>query len=176
MSRVTLTDPDELEPYLRDLHDNALDDDWSTRHCARAFASHPRLLEGYLNFYYPWHSEGGLLPRRLKELVRLRIATLNGCQTCKAARLARDEIPEAEALQVDNFESGESYSEREKVALRFAEKMAVDHFSVDDDYISGVREHFSEPEFLELAMMTGQFIGFGRVLAILQLEEVSCPI
>jgi len=25
-------------------------------------------------------------------------------------------------------------------------------------------------------MMTGQYIGFGRVLAILQLEETTCPI
>jgi hypothetical protein len=25
-------------------------------------------------------------------------------------------------------------------------------------------------------MMTGQYIGFGRVLAILQLEETVCPI
>lgn len=176
MSRVTLSEPDQLEPYLRELHDGARDDDWSTRHCARAFASHPRLLEDYLAFYYPWHSEGGLLPRRLKELVRLRIATLNGCLTCKAARLAQDEITEDEATAIDGFADGTSYSTREKAALRFADKLATDHFGIDDEFISGIREHFSEPEFLELAMMTGQYIGFGRVLATLQLETIACPI
>jgi hypothetical protein len=32
------------------------------------------------------------------------------------------------------------------------------------------------PDGNELAMMAGQYIGFGRMLAVLQLEEVSCPI
>ena len=39
-----------------------------------------------------------------------------------------------------------------------------------------LRRHFSEKEILELMMMTGQYIGFGRMLAALQLETVSCPI
>jgi len=176
VSRVTLTEAEHLEPYLRELHDGARDDDWSTRHCARAFATHPRLLESYLGFYYPWHSEGGLLARRLKELVRLRIATLNGCQTCKAARLAQDEITEGEATAVDESEEGATYSTREKTALRFAERLATDHFNIDDEFIAEVRQQFSEPEFLELAMMTGQYIGFGRVLATLQLETTACPL
>jgi len=38
------------------------------------------------------------------------------------------------------------------------------------------RQTFGDEGFLELAMMTGQFIGFGRMLAILQLETVACPI
>lgn len=175
MSRVTLVEPDTLDPFLQDLHTGASEHDWSTRHTARAFASHPRLLEDYLEFYYPWHSEGGLLSRRLKEMVRLRIATLNGCQTCKAARLAADELPESEALSIDEYE-GQPFSDREKMALRFAEKLAVDHFRIDDDFLRDVRRHFSEPEFLELSMMAGQYIGFGRVLATLQLEVVACPI
>ena len=39
-----------------------------------------------------------------------------------------------------------------------------------------LRAQFSEAELLELMMMTGQYIGFGRMLAMLQLEETSCPI
>ena len=40
-----------------------------------------------------------------------------------------------------------------------------------------VARAFSQnPQLLELMMMAGQYIGFGRMLAILQLEEVSCPI
>jgi hypothetical protein len=36
-------------------------------------------------------------------------------------------------------------------------------------------KHFDEKQFLELSMQIGQFIGFGRVLAMLQLENSSCP-
>ena len=110
MSRLPLAEPEQLSGYLSELHDGALDRDWSSRHVARAFAPAPELLEMYLTgFYYPWHTSTGeaeavaRLSPRLKELVRLRIATLNGCKTCKAARLAPDYIPEDQALAIDCY-------------------------------------------------------------------------
>ena len=54
--------------------------------------------------------------------------------------------------------------------------MALDHLSIDDESIRELHEHFDDAELLELLMMTGQYIGFGRLLAVLQLEEVTCPI
>jgi alkylhydroperoxidase family enzyme len=176
MSRIELPEPSSLPPYLRNLHDSARDSDWSTRHVARAFADNADLLKRYLEFYYPFHSGEGLIESRLKELVRLRIATLNGCITCKAARLDPKHVSEGEAaVDVDNPEAG-SFSPRERAALRLAENMALDHFAIDDAMITDLRRHFSKSELLELMMMTGQYIGFGRVLAILQLEETACPI
>jgi alkylhydroperoxidase family enzyme len=176
MSRVELPEVSSLPPYLRSLHDGARAKDWSTRHVARAFADNSDLLEKYLDFYYPYHSSAGLIDSRLKELVRLRIATLNGCKTCKAARLDPDHVSENEAAcDVDNPSSA-GFTPRERAALRLAEAMAVDHFSIDDQMIRELRQHFSKGELLELMMMAGQYIGFGRVLAILQLEETACPI
>ena len=177
MSRVELHEPEVLVPYLRKLHDDARDTDWSTRPVARAFGSHPELLESYLKFYYPFHKSAGagLLESRLKELVRLRIATLNGCKTCKAARLDAEKVREEEVFGVDTA-SEATFTAREYAAIRLAETMAVDHFAIDDDFIRDLRRHFSEAEILELMMMAGQYIGFGRMLAILQLEEMSCPI
>ena len=182
MSRVTLIEPVELSPFLRDLHDAARDGDWSTQHVARAFAAQPQLLEDYLRFYYPWGSNTGSaegaarLEPRLKELVRLRIATLNGCVTCKAARLQQDTLREDEAQAVDHLGGAPTYTAREQAAIAFGEKMALDHHSIGDADIRALRELFDEAELLELMMMAGQFIGFGRMLAILQLEVVSCPI
>jgi alkylhydroperoxidase family enzyme len=176
MARVTLTEPAALTGFLAELHENAAETDWSTRHVARAFARQPQLLEDYLGFYYRWHRSDGVgeLEPRLKELVRLRIATLNGCMTCKAARLDPSISQEEGDFGVDDPEH--PFGPRERAAITFAEKMAVDHFSIDDRMIRELREHFSEAEVLELMMLTGQYIGFGRMLAILQLEEVACPI
>jgi AhpD family alkylhydroperoxidase len=177
MSRVPLADPATLPPFLREMHDRARPDDWSTRHCARAFAAHPDLLETYLKFYYPYHATSGVIEPRLKELVRLRIATLNGCKTCKAVRLAREVVSEREAAAgVDAAEAEQSFTPREKAAIRLAEAMALDHFAIGDDAIRALRQHFSEAELLELMMMAGQYIGFGRMLAVLQLEDTVCPI
>lgn len=180
MSRLPLTEPEALDPFLQQLHDDVREDDWSTRHVARVFAPAPELLRDYLEgFYYPWHTNqtpAARLPARLKELVRLRIATLNGCQTCLAARLAPDTIPEEQAQAVDDYENSSDYSEPEKTAVRFAERLAVEHHDIGDDEIAALREHFDQAQILELMMMAGQYIGFGRVLAALQLEIVACPV
>ena len=178
MSRIPLADANDLPPFLKEMHDGAKPEDWSTRHCARAFASHPELLEKYLTFYYPLHSNAdcGVIEPRLKELVRLRIATLNGCVTCKSARLDPDHVTEAEAAHGVDVPGGADFSPRERAALALAEQMALDHHSFSDHTMRDLRAQFSEAELLELMMMTGQYIGFGRMLAMLQLEETSCPI
>jgi len=183
MSRLPLTEPDELEGYLRELHDAVPDADWSSRHVARAFAPAPELLETYLTrFYYPWHTSSGdaadaaRLSPRTKELVRLRIATLNGCRTCKAARLASDSVAEDEALGIDAYAGSSDYTPAEKAAVAFAERLAVDHHGIGDEDIAALREHFDDAQILELMMMAGQYIGFGRMLAVLSLETASCPL
>lgn len=183
MSRISLVDPKFLPAFLKELHDGATLGDWSTRRCARAFSSNPELLENYLAFYYPWHRSDGVgrLEPRLKELVRLRIATLNGCKTCKAARLASDVTEEEASTGVDS--NVYSFSPRESAAIHLAEQMALiaeqmalNHHDIKDDDIRRLREIFEEDELLELMMMAGQYIGFGRMLAILQLENTECSI
>lgn len=183
MSRIPLAEPERLTGYLRDLHDGATEEDWSTRHVGRAFAAAPELLEMYLTgFYYPWHTNTGQaaaaarLSPRLKEIVRLRIATLNGCQTCRAARLASDTVSEGEVAVIDDYGAHDEFSPAEKAAIRLAELLATAHERIDDDEISRLREHYDDAEILELMMMAGQYIGFGRVLATLQLETVACPL
>ncbi|UGS37372.1 carboxymuconolactone decarboxylase family protein [Capillimicrobium parvum] len=183
MSRLPLTAPDELDGYLRELHESVPDEDWSSRHVARAFAPAPELLEMYLTrFYYPWHTSSGdaepfaRLSARQKELVRLRIATLNGCRTCKAARLAVDSVDEAEAIGIDGYEGSDAYSPAEKAAVAFAERLALEHHDIDDRDIAALREHFDDAQILELMMMAGQYIGFGRMLAVLSLETTACPL
>jgi alkylhydroperoxidase family enzyme len=179
MSRVPLAEPTDLPASLQALHDGAAPDDWSTQHVARAFAAAPELLDDYLAFYYPWHAstaEGSRLTPRLKELVRLRIATLNGCRTCAAARLAPDTVPEDQAVRVDGFAGDGAYSPAEQAAIAFAGRLATEHHDLDDADVAALREHFDDGQILELMMMAGQFIGFGRVLAVLQLETVTCSV
>src|SRR4051794_16904224 len=125
MARIPLADETGLTDYVRELHDGAEASDWSTQHVARVFDAAPELLEQYLAFYYPWHSnvEGGAeaarLSPRLKELVRLRIAILNGCVTCQSARLAADAVPEEQAtgVWVEDFAGNSAYSPAECAAI-----------------------------------------------------------
>ncbi|MBT4160293.1 MAG: hypothetical protein HOC70_16820 [Gammaproteobacteria bacterium] len=53
--------------------------------------------------------------------------------------------------------------------------MALDHQSVDDAFFEDLHGHFSDEQIVELGMVIGQFIGFGRLLAVLDLEPKFCP-
>ena len=64
---------------------------------------------------------------------------------------------------------------REKLAVRFAERMAIDHQNVNDEFFTELRTEFTDPEIFELGMITGMFIGYGRLLAMLDLENPAEP-
>ena len=76
---------------------------------------------------------------------------------------------EAKIAAIDD-ESSDLLSARERAAIRFVEKLAVDHHKVDDTLWAEMRSHFSEAEIIELVAHTTLYIGFGRFNAILGLD------
>ena len=77
-----------------------------------------------------------------------------------------------EPLSIDavDDETSDLLSPRERAAIRFAEKLAVDHHKVDDALWSELRAHFSEAEIVELVAHATLYIGFGRFNEILGIE------
>jgi alkylhydroperoxidase family enzyme len=69
-----------------------------------------------------------------------------------------------------NDESSDLLTARERAAIRFADKLAVDHHKIDDAQWADLRRHFSEAEIIELTAHTTLFIGFGRFNEIVGLE------
>ena len=67
------------------------------------------------------------------------------------------------------------FSDRERLALEYADKLALDHHKIDDVFFERLKEHFDDEQIIELGMMIGQFIGFGRLLMVLDLEPKFCP-
>lgn len=62
------------------------------------------------------------------------------------------------------------------MAIAYAEKLALDHNSIDDAFFARLHEEFTDPEIVELGMLIGQFIGVGRLLMVLDLEPKTCPV
>lgn len=71
---------------------------------------------------------------------------------------------------------GASFTPREAMALEYAERLAVDHHNMDDEFFDRLKAQFSEQEILELGMMAGQYIGFGRLLMVLDLTPRFCAV
>ena len=67
-------------------------------------------------------------------------------------------------------ESSELLTPRERVAIKFAEKLAIDHRKVDDVLWGELREQFTEAEIIELVAHATLYIGFGRFNEILGIE------
>lgn len=76
-------------------------------------------------------------------------------------------------LALADFANAPQFSAREKLALQFAERMALNHHQIDDDFFRNLHQEFTAAEILELGLLTGLFIGYGRLLAILDLENPS---
>ena len=60
--------------------------------------------------------------------------------------------------------------------MEYADRLATDHHNMDDDFFERLKSHYSDEQILELGMMIGQFIGFGRMLMVLDLESKFCTI
>jgi alkylhydroperoxidase family enzyme len=76
---------------------------------------------------------------------------------------------EAKIAAIDD-ETSDLITPRERVALRFAEKLAVDHRKVDDALWAELRSHFSEAEIIELVANATLFIGWGRFNEIIGVD------
>ncbi|MGH7857999.1 MAG: carboxymuconolactone decarboxylase family protein [Candidatus Binatia bacterium] len=88
----------------------------------------------------------------------------------------RQGLDEEKICELDLPEDQQRFSPRERLAIRFAEKMALDHRSIDDRFVAELRAEFSDAEIVELGMMIGQYIGFGRLLVALGVDhEASEP-
>ena len=70
-------------------------------------------------------------------------------------------------------EQGE-YTEREKLAIEYAERFALDHTHIDDTFVARIRDHFGDDEILDLSLCVAVFLGLGRLLRVLGIDE-SCP-
>jgi alkylhydroperoxidase family enzyme len=76
---------------------------------------------------------------------------------------------EAKIAGIDD-ETSDPLTPRERAAVRFAEKLAVDHRKVDETLWAELRRQFSEAEIIELAAHTTLFIGLGRFNEVVGLE------
>jgi AhpD family alkylhydroperoxidase len=114
------------------------------------------------------------LPRRLIELVRLRVAFHNQCRSCMAIRYesaVADGLDEGAVCSLEKPFEAADLSAREKAAIAYADIASTNHFAINDETFDELRRHFSEAEVLELGMFVAYFIGFGRLAASLDMIE-----
>ncbi|MDT7786615.1 MAG: hypothetical protein QOF58_5034 [Pseudonocardiales bacterium] len=108
------------------------------------------------------------------EAARLRIAQINGCMFCLDWRTERDGVKvEDEFLDaVTQWRTTDAFDDRARLAAEYAERYALDHHGLDDEFWSRMSEHYSQVEIAELSMCIGSWLAFGRLNHVLGLDAM----
>jgi len=108
------------------------------------------------------------------EAARLRIAQINGCVFCLGWRTERDgdKVEDEFADAVTEWRTTDAFDDRTRLAAEYAERYAVDHHSLDDEFWARMTAHYSQAEIVELSMSIGSWLAFGRLNHVLGLDSV----
>ena len=113
------------------------------------------------------HAAGRLEPA-LIELVLMRVSQINGCAFCldmhsKDARAAGE--TEQRLYLLPAWRETELYSERERIALAWAEELTelASPDAVSDALYGQARQQFEEAELVDLTMLVVAINGFNRI-------------
>ena len=115
----------------------------------------------------------GIVDHSVKELCRVYVSHSVKCEYCGNQRSERGReqgLEEGKYDELLNFESSETYSEREKAALAYAEAI-VWTGQADDAVWERLYAHFGEAELVELGCFIGLTLGQQSWLRLLNIDH-----
>src|ERR1700686_5900414 len=152
MARISLIAPEAAPPEVREIYDTTLRG--KPGNVQKALAHRPEMLKNFLAFYA---SVGRSLDRRLYELIYLRVSFINGCHYCIQHHVASSKRVGLTAEDWSALKAGDysRYSEKERAALIYVEKLTRTPHDITDGDFAPLSQHFSEPEIVDIHLLTG---------------------
>jgi AhpD family alkylhydroperoxidase len=114
------------------------------------------------------------LPAAEREVARMRIAQINACNACatfRAPSVVEAGVTEEMYRHLDDWREFPGYTERQRLAIEYAERFALNHHEIDDDFFDELRTRFADDEILDLTLCLAVYLGLGRTLEVLQITE-----
>lgn len=87
----------------------------------------------------------------------------------------QQDVTEEMYRHVAEYRERDDYTEREKLAIEYAERFALDHTNLDDDFWRRMRAGYSDEEIVDLTLCIVTFIGLGRMLSVFGIDP-ACPV
>jgi uncharacterized peroxidase-related enzyme len=152
MARIALIEPDQAAPEVKEIYEQKLKG--KPGNVQKALAHRPEMLKNFLGFYA---SVGRSLDRKLYELIYIRVSMINQCRYCLQHHLASSKRVGLTAEDWASLKQGSysSFSEKEREALTYAEKLTRAPHDITDADFSDLKKYFSDPEIVDLHMLTG---------------------
>lgn len=87
---------------------------------------------------------------------------------------ARDQgLTEEHIRALPNFMDSELFTPAEKAALKFADVIAGNHFSVSKELFDELRQYYTDRQIMALGWRMAIFTGYGRLVYAVGLESVG---
>lgn len=181
-SRVPLLERDEVPAEIAALYDKLLTDRGVVPNMFKALANVPPLALGITALLKPLMAEG-LLPGWYKELIAVRVASLNHCDYCVSAHRYLAAKRGATFGQIasledksreDNYELG-PFTKKEKTGFRYASLLHASGHAVNEAAFEAVQAHFSPEEIVELTAVAAAFEMFARINSGLRIPVTPIP-
>jgi uncharacterized peroxidase-related enzyme len=152
MARIGLIGMESAAPDVKEIYEKTLRGKPGS--AQKALAHRPEMLKNFLPFYA---SVGRSLDRKLYELIYLRVSMINGCHYCTQHHLASSKRAGLTAEDWSALKAGDysRFNQKEQVALTYAEKLTRNpHDAGDADFVL-LKKDFSEPEIVDIHLLTG---------------------
>jgi alkylhydroperoxidase family enzyme len=159
--RVTVT-PDQIHSAFEAVKDDPSFDEsrglWERGHAPvemlQAMCLRPEILRAFAGFgasVYP----GGLLERRIKELVIITASAANECQFCTNAHVDIVDIWNIVETPLAIIDEPARLPARERLAIEYTKAVVADSNAVPEPLSRELHEHFTDPELVELTFLIG---------------------
>ena len=120
----------------------------------QAMCLRPEILRAFAGFggsVYP----GGLLERRVKELVIITSSKTNECQFCTSSHCDLVDIADIVADPLFVIDHTEALVPRERLAIAYTRAVMTDSNHIPEPLTRELRDHFTDPEMVELTFLIG---------------------
>lgn len=159
MARISLVPVESMEPALKEAAGQLKECLGVVPHSFRTYAHRPAIAPAFAGLAEAVFA--GSVDPRLKTMVGYKVSATNGCPYCightggmlRSAGFSQEQVDAIRDLAPDGW------SDKERLALRFAERATREPAHVTDDLVAQLRRHFSEPEVVEIAAVVG-FMNF----------------
>jgi alkylhydroperoxidase family enzyme len=131
--------------------------------------SRPEIAAGMASYSDAVYNRSQLEVRE-REAARYTIALINDCAVCRATRAKGG--PQAGVREefydnVAGWQASQVLTARERLAAEFAQRFALDHLAMDDDFWARLRGAYRDDEIVDLTMCCGAWLGMGRAMAVI---------
>lgn len=181
MAMIPYPDDDNLSNDQSVLFENAKALMGRLANAVRMGGHSPKVMQPLMGFMVAAlrHEVSGVLPMNIKALAILKTSTINGCAYCighnstlgRGLGFSDDKI---EAITGD-YQNSELFTAAEKAAIAWAECLTkIDYQqgrgkAVKDE----LKKHFSEPQIIEITMVSGFFNFWNRFVDGLEIDLES---